>query len=132
MIRFRPKRIKNIDYDIEEVVLRKGRHKKKVKRCNDIFTFDIETTSAFRTPQGEIIPYTPGKSEDYWNSLEKLARCYIWQFSVNDTVFYGRDLKVFKKCLKALPKDTEILIWVHNYSFEFMFLQSILQMDDDL
>ena len=130
MIRFRPKKLRNRDYNIEEVVLRKGRHKKKVKRCNDIFTFDIETTSAFRTPSGEIIPYSPGKSEDYWNSLEKLALCYIWQFSVNDEVYYGRDLKDFKKCLKALPKDTEILIWVHNLSFEFMFLQGILHMDD--
>ena len=65
---------------------REGRAKKLKKRCIDILTFDIEVTSAWRTPSGKMIGYKPGKSSEYWNSLEKFSLPYIWQFSFNDTV----------------------------------------------
>lgn len=93
--------------------------------CDDIFTFDIETTSAWVNEYGNIIRYKPGKDAEYWNSLEKLALCYIWQFSYNDTVYYGRELKDFYKILKDLPKDAQVYIWVHNLEFETAFLFNI-------
>ena len=102
----------------------------KVKRCLDIMTFDIETTSFFKDPDGNIIMYEPGRSAEFWNNCEKYALPYIWQFSFNDTVYYGREFSSFILLLGDLPTDCEFLIWVHNLSFEFVFLQNILHMTD--
>ena len=66
----------------------------RVKKCLDIFTFDIEVTSAW-LKDGSLIPYEAGHSADYWNDMEKYALPYIWQFSYNDTVYYGRELQDF-------------------------------------
>lgn len=93
--------------------------------CYDIFTFDIEVTSAWLTPDGKVIGYRKGKKEEYWNSLQPLSLCYIWMFGVNDTVYYGRELKEFYDLLKELP-EMNMIIWVHNLSYEFHFLVNIL------
>lgn len=129
MIKWKKKRIKDHVFNIEEVTLKKRRMTKKIKRCLDIFTFDIEVTSAFIDPERGIIAYEPGKSAEYWNDLPKLALPYIWQFSINDTVYYGREFKDFKKVLDVLP-DAELIIYIHNLPYEFMFLQNILTFDD--
>ena len=92
---------------------------------DSIITFDIETTSAY-LENGKVIPYTKGKSADYWNSLQPLALCYIWQCSVDGTVYYGRELSEFVKLLDDLPKNTRTVIWVHNLSWEFHFLENVL------
>lgn len=97
------------------------------KYCNDILTFDIETTSSFMLPDGTIIPYQKGYDAEYWNNLEAMALCYIWQFSVNDKVYYGRELTDFLQVLDDLPDDVYFIIWVHNLAFEFQFLLSILE-----
>ena len=54
--------------------------------CNDILTFDIETTSAW-LENGKIKGYETGHDNEYWNNLTPLALCYIWQFSFNDKVY---------------------------------------------
>ena len=77
------------EYDFLKNSHSKRKHKKgskKITWCDDIFTFDIETTSAWINEKGNVIKYKAGKSADYWNNLQPLALCYIWQFSVNDTV----------------------------------------------
>lgn len=114
--------MKNQKLNIEKK--RKGRKKKTEKRCLDILTFDIEVTSAWITKKGKnkkgkIIGYKPGKDPEYWNEKEKLSLPYIWQFSFNDTVYYGRDIKDFKKVLDDLPPDIMFIIWVHNLGYEF-------------
>lgn len=120
--------LKNYEYDIVEI---KSHHKQKDgsyksnKQCNNIFTFDIECTSAF-IENGNVIPYVKGKDSDYWNSLEPVALCYIWQFSIDNNVYYGRELTDFINVLNDLPADVSIIIWVHNLSYEFMFLSNIL------
>ena len=129
MVRWNEGDLKKIEYCFEDITLKKHHMTKKITRCNDIFTFDIEVTSAFIRPNGVITGYKPGLSNDFWNDLEKLALPYIWQFSVNDTVYYGREFKDFKKMLAELP-EAELIIWVHNLSYEFMFLQNILTFDD--
>lgn len=96
------------------------------KYCNDILTFDIETTNSFMLPDGQIIPYKKGMDAEYWNGLEAMALCYIWQFSVNDTVYYGRELMDFVNLLNDLPNDVYFIIWVHNLAFEFQFLLNIM------
>ena len=113
----------NVNYKLAK------KKKKQVKRSLDILTFDIEVTSAWKDPARGMIAYEPGHSADYWNSLEKYALCYIWQFSYNDTVYYGRELEGFKKVLNDLPDDIEFIIWVHNLAYEMGFLINLFDVD---
>lgn len=93
--------------------------------CDDIFTFDIETTSAWINEHGSIIKYRKHRSGEYWNGLHAMSLCYLWQFGINDVVYYGRELREFLDLLDELPKGTKLIIWVHNLAFEFHFLQNI-------
>lgn len=95
--------------------------------CNDILTFDIEVTSAWIDEHGDIIGYRKGEDNEYWNTLTPLSLCYIWQFSFNDNVYYGRELRDFEKVLQDLPSDYQYVIWVHNLSYEFHFLNNFLE-----
>lgn len=99
----------------------------KHQYCNDIMVLDIEVTSAWRTPKGKIIGYEKGKDNEYWNNLEPLSLCYIWQFSFNDVVYYGREFRDFEQVLKDIPSDYSCIIWVHNLSYEFHFLNNFLK-----
>lgn len=94
--------------------------------CESIFTFDIEVTSAWIDEKGNVIPYRKGMTAEYWNGLTPLSLCYIWQFSCDGEVYYGRELKDFLKVLDDLPKEPTIIIWIHNLSYEFQFLCNIL------
>ena len=108
--------LKTYKYDIEVV---QGHHKQKdgtykiEKYGNNILTFDIECSSAW-LENNIVIGYRRGEDNDYWNSLEPLALCYIWQFSIDGVVYYGRELKDFINVLKDLPEDIKFIIWVHN------------------
>lgn len=119
--------LKYVGYDIHKT---RSRHSdgsyKIIKRCEDILTLDIETTSAWLTKDGKVKGYKKGKSTEYWNSLEPLALCYLWQFSFNDKVYYGRNIEELIKVFSDLPKDVKFIIWVHNLGFEFVFLANIL------
>ena len=118
----------NAIYDVEtKRSYSKKKGEKKNKYCNDILTFDIEVTSAWIDEYGDIIGYEKGKGADYWNGLTHLALCYIWQFSFNDKVYYGRELRDFENVLNELPKDCEIVIWVHNLAYEFHFLNNFIE-----
>lgn len=116
------RQLKNINYNTYKQ-FKKGVYN---KGSDDILTFDIEVTSAWINEKGEIIKYEKGYSNDYWNSLTPLSLCYIWQFSFNDKVYYGRELRDFIKVLEDLDKNTHYIIWVHNLSYEFHFLCNIL------
>lgn len=116
------------DYDFKKNSHSKRKHRKGSKTqifCDDIFTFDIETTSAWINENGNIIKYKAGRPSEYWNNLQAIALCYIWQFSVNDTVYYGRDIESFVNVINDIPADVNIIIWVHNLSFEAHFLMNI-------
>lgn len=121
--------LKNYPYDIRTAVVKQRGGKGKEVKYNDcIMTFDIETTSAF-LENGRVIPYTKGKPAEYWNSLEPLALCWIWQYSINGVVYFGRAIEDFLNVLNDLPKDVEHIIWVHNLAFEAAFLQNILKFE---
>ena len=63
------------------------RNRKKLEfYSDDILTFDIEVTSAW-LKDGKLIPYEPGHDAEYWNDMQRYAIPYIWQFSMNDTVY---------------------------------------------
>ena len=117
-------------FNIEKITShhKKGGKYKKTKYCNNILTFDIECTSAW-IDNDKIIVYEKGRTNDYWNNLQALALCYLWQFSIDGTVYYGRDLSTFKELLQDLPDDVNMIIWVHNLSYEFQFLANILTWD---
>lgn len=100
-------------------------HRIKRVKCYDIFTFDIEVTSAFMDDKGKVMPYEKGYPAEYWNNMQKFALCYIWQFSVNDKVYYGRELEEFINLLNDLP-EAQCIIYVHNLSYEFCFLLNVL------
>ena len=90
---------------------------------DDIMCFDIETSSAFKHKDSNTLePYT-GKSKEYYRECEKYALCYIWQFSINDNIFYGRTLEDFKAFLDELEEyePHKKFIYVHNLSYEFNF-----------
>lgn len=110
--------LKNAEYQSTYIKEKRA----KVKACTDILTFDIEVTSAWMDPGRGLIAYEPGHPADFWNEKKAYSLCYIWQFSFNDHVYYGRELKDFIRLLEDLPQDQKYIIWVHNLSYEFAFL----------
>lgn len=97
------------------------------KESDNILTFDIETSSGWMNEDGIIIPYSPYLSEEFWNNCKPYSLCYIWQFSFDDKVYYGRELKEFVNIIAQLPEDTHFIIYVHNLAFEFQFLTNIFK-----
>lgn len=97
---------------------------------NTIYTFDIETTS-YLILDGKVI------NARLYNTLEvdeqkrclKQACMYIWQFSINEQVYYGRTWDEFKQFLDRLEDndDTKKIVFVHNLSFEFQAIWSVLR-----
>lgn len=101
---------------------KKGEYKNVLIQCEDIFTFDIETTSFFYDTERKPFLYEAGKDPEYYCGVYAGALPYVWQFSINDRYYYGRDIKDFEQVLADFPPDMHIIIWVHNLSFEWHFL----------
>lgn len=100
-----------------------------IAETQEILTFDIETTSIWEI-NGHITSYKHGYSEKQYNNAKSKAFCYIWQFGVNDTVYYGRYLYELPKFLKRIKKacgGLAPIIWVHNLSYEFQFIREYLE-----
>ena len=74
-----------------------------IAETREILTFDIETTSIWNI-NDHIVSYKDCYSEKQYNNAESKAFCYIWQFGVNDTVYYGRYLSELPKFLKRIKK----------------------------
>ena len=92
---------------------------------NTIYTFDIETTSYLILDGKLVNAFDYLKlSEDERERSEAQACMYIWQFSINDQVYYGRTWQEFKIFLDRIEEncDKEKFVFVHNLSFEFQFL----------
>lgn len=102
---------------------------KPILRSNSIMVLDIEVTSAWLTEDG-VIGYETGHDAEYWNEKQPLALPYIWQFSCDGTVYYGREWRDFLHVLDDIPRIMECEIWVHNLSYEFMFLSNFLHWKD--
>lgn len=120
--------MKTYKFDKEVVTAQKNRKKTSTVYCNSILTFDIEVSSAW-LENGKVIGYSKGKTSEYWNELQPLALPYIWQFSCDGIVYYGRELWNFENVLKHIPSDLHCIIWVHNLSYEFAFLSNFLEWD---
>ena len=98
-------------------VIRSSR-KKKYKHilcCQNSMSFDVETSS-------EIIQFDRSKPPDFWEDYEKVGIVYIWQFAIDDNVYYGRtvdSLIVFLDELEAITPNTLKFVYIHNLGFEF-------------
>lgn len=106
---------------------------KKSKLLNNVFSFDIETSSIFIL-DSKIFPTLKYKDLD----KKTQERCifqsfmYIWQFSIDDVVYYGRtwdDFRHFLDMLEDFAPEKKI-VFVHNLSFEFQFLHGNFNFHD--
>lgn len=102
---------------------------------NTIYSFDIETTS-YLILDNKMINGSDylELSEDDREAAIPQACMYIWQFSINSDVYYGRTWEEFKKFLDILEESSpfEKIVFVHNLSFEFQFLRSQFKIDSVL
>lgn len=99
----------NLDFRIQ-----KTRKRKKIKYIDMVCAFDIETTNIDKYKQ---------------------AIMYIWQFQAGQKwTVYGRTWDEFKQFTdelnRRIPDDAYLVVYVHNLSFEFQFLKSIIPIDD--
>lgn len=89
-----------------------GRHRNKVYYLDTVTAFDIETTNIDKYKQSVM---------------------YIWQWQINNTTVYGRtwdDFKTFYDRLQESIRDECMMVcYIHNASFEFQFLKSIIPID---
>lgn len=98
---------------------------------NTIYTFDIETTSylILNGKQLNTKEYLKLNKQDKEN-VNAMATMYIWQFGVNDEIYYGRtwrELYLFLQRLEWFGTDKKKFVFVHNLSFEFQFLRNIFK-----
>lgn len=101
---------------------------KRKKFDNTIYTFDIETTS-FLILNGKQIP-----AIDYLKLTKKeqeecifMSNMYIWMFSINETVYYGRtwdDLFGFLCRIDNWGTSDKKTVFVHNLAYEFQFMRN--------
>lgn len=88
-------------------------------------SFDIETTSFYAEDNRD--PKHP--------EVIKQAIMYVWQFGINGYTILGRTWEEFGTFLNALvnyaklSNNCRLIIYVHNLSFEFQFLQKWFNWD---
>lgn len=104
----------------------KKRGKDKKTYSDTIYSFDIEVSNVFRYGDRWDV-FNPDKSKDYYTDTDKLAIPYIWQFGINDTVYYGREFLDFQHVLESISdKYITKVIYVHNLSYEMAFIVNII------
>lgn len=119
------------EYEYHEIDLR-GKRK---FYDNNIYTFDIETSSyiILDGEQRDVSEYDKLSDKEKKRCIIQ-ATMYIWQFSINDIVYYGRtweELKIFLRRIEENVPDLKYL-WIHNFSYEFQFLKSITPISEVL
>ena len=108
-------------------------HGRKNKFDNTIYSFDIETTS-YIIHNNEL--YQADKYQELTKKEQEQSTygscMYIWQFSINDTVYYGRTWEEFIKFIKKLDEVVPYkkIIFIHNLAFEFQYLKSYFKFSE--
>ena len=120
--------IKDIQFSVIKAMSGKYRYK---MICDNIFTFDTETTSDFLDENNRPFMF------DYDNPQKarkatKHSLVYLWQFGIDDNRYIGRDLKDFCDLLFELKQYCPFrkLVFIHNLPFDFVFLNNILKFDE--
>lgn len=101
---------------------------------SNIYTFDIETTSyiILDGKQYETIKYLEFDKKTQ-EQCKFQGLMYIWQFGINDTIYYGRtfeELKIFLSRIEEWGTDLKKVVFVHNLAWEFQFLRNIFKFDE--
>ena len=122
------------DSPLSEIEFKNHYFKKKNRADivnDDIMCFDIETSSGFLHKDSDTLEPYLGKSKKYYEDCKKFSICYVWQFSINDNIFWGRTLEDFRDFLQELEyyEPHKKIVYIHNFSFEFQFLINVLQFD---
>lgn len=97
---------------------------------NTIYSLDIETSS-YLILNGRILPaikYLELTEEE--QKLAEFRSCmYIWMFSINEEVYYGRTWEELKRFLMQLDyyNNSKKIVFIHNLAFEFQYLKSIFK-----
>lgn len=100
-------------------ILKRRRTAKRKLEKHDVLdcvcAFDIESTNI-----GEI----------------EQAVMYVWQFQIeNEITVFGRTWEEFKifieNIVKVLPENTDLIVYVHNLSYEFQFLKGVFDFESD-
>lgn len=126
----RGKPLKDIEFNI--IRSTKGKYRNRLV-CDDIFTFDTETTSDYVDEQGNVFMFDYDNPERAHNSL-KHSVCYLWQFGINENRYIGRELSDFTDLLFELNQyishNIIKFVFVHNLAFDFCFLQNVIKFDN--
>ena len=106
---------------------------KRKKVDNNIYTFDIETSSYYILNGIQYDPLTYDNLTDKEKELAIKKSCmYIWMFGINDTVYYGRTWDELKEFLWKITNNIpeKKIIFIHNLAFEFQYLYSVFEMEN--
>lgn len=126
----RGKPIEQIDFKLVRATSGKYRNK---MTCDNIFCFDTETTSDFVDDNGNVFVFDYDNPDKCKQAL-KHSVVYLWQFSIDDTVYIGRELSDFCDLLFLLkqyvPDRVLKFVYVHNLAFDFCFLQNVIKFDN--
>lgn len=107
--------------------------RKNARYDNNIYTFDIETTSYFKLNDKLY-------NASYYEKLTQKEKencifhsiMYIWMLSINEIVYYGRTWKELKEFLRIINNNIseKKILFIHNLSWEFQFLRSQFEFKD--
>ena len=110
--------VKNVNWDKIRSIFNNAKITKPSKKKPAVYelvsSFDIETTS-------------------YSKDDEDIAFMYIWQFSLENYVIYGRTWEQYFEFMDKLQDignispEQQLIIWVHNLSFEFQFIRKMIE-----
>ena len=97
---------------------------------NKIYTFDTETSS-FYSRDGVKWEYLEPNT-DITEYPYKMGLVYLWTFSIDDVVYYGREINDFAIFLNRLNilNPYKKIIYVHNLGYDFQFSRNVLKFDD--
>lgn len=101
---------------------------KRKKYDNNIYTFDIETTSyiILDGKQHNTIDYLEFSEKEKERALYQ-GTMYVWMFGINDTIYYGRtydELYQFLNRIEYYCTYNKKIVYVHNLAFEFNWLRN--------
>ena len=119
--------------NFEYVRATSGKYRNKLI-CQNIFTFDTETTSDFVDENGNVFLFDYDNPKRCQDAL-KHSVTYLWQFGIDeDTRYIGRELTDFVDLLHDLQfylhDCCRTICYVHNLAFDFVGLTNVLNFDN--
>lgn len=133
-------------------VRKNGKNSKKIFTCQNIISFDTESTSAIKIKDEYITDLTQYNdnndyvySDDDIKKAQKVGWVYIWMFCIDGITIYGRTLFELSKMLdkmestyimplieknKGKQYKAAPIIMVHNLPWDYYFIKDICCFED--